>query len=303
MPAPFRRLIITFCIVVTSLSLAGAVLAQDDAPPANCIYVEQDGGFETSDAWQFAKTVSPGFLDANIAHNGNQSAFVGIPSDAKNQESDSTVWQEMQLPSAGQITANLWLRSQAGDANDQRYVVVWNLSTDESTVLLYEQPLEEDWRPVSLDLSPFAGRKIIFVVGVHNDGLGQVAGVWVDDVHVAACDPMAASPAVTDTPTEAPSPTASPLPTDTPAPSSTPTPTLTATATATTSPTSTPRSPRTPTPTITPTPSPAATATLAIGAVPRTPGGWPDNNTLPLLAGIFFSGSVALAVLIINLRR
>jgi len=220
----------TFLILAALIALPGLTLAQNDPPP-NCIYVEQDGGFETEGAWQFTNTASPGFLDASVVRSGAQAAFVGIPLDAENQEVDSTVWQKMQLPAAGQITTTMWFYSQAGDENDNRYIVVWDLETDKSTILLYEQIPDEDWREVSVDLSPFAGKEILLVMGVHNDGKGAKAGMWVDDVHVTACDLPATTPANTDTPTATLSPTATIASTATPTPTVTSSPSPSATAT------------------------------------------------------------------------
>lgn len=295
-----------FLIIVVLSRLPGLAFAQD-SPPSNCVYVEQDGNFETEGTWQFAETASAGFLDAAVARSGVHSAFVGIPLDAENLDVDSTVWQEMQLPAAEQITATLWLRSQAGDGNDNRYIVVWDMVTDESAVLLYEQVPEEDWREVSVDLSSFAGRDILLVVGVHNDGAGAKTGMWVDDVHVSACDLLTTTPSDINAPEIAPPPTATFTPTATASP--TPAPTATATSvptkTPTSSPTATPRPTRTPTPTVTPSPSSSPTATPypVITPQPQTRRSLPDNSALPLLAGVFFSGLIAIIVIAIKLRR
>ncbi len=293
--------------LVALIGLSGAALAQTDDPPANCIYVEQDGDFEAGGVWRFAETASPGFVDETMAHSGVRSAFVGVPADAENQMVDSTVWQKMRLPTSERITASLWLRSQPGDENDNRYIVVWDLETDESTVLLYEQATEEDWREVSVDLTPFAGKDILLVMGVHNDGENLKASMWVDDVHVIACNPSTATPAQGDTPATTPSPAASPTPTATPSPSPTLTPTPTNTPTPRPSPTAAsptvlPRPTATPAPTDVPTVTP--TATLVPDSAPQRPrGSLPDNSALPLLAGVFFSGLVAVVVVILNLRH
>ncbi len=302
----FRSFIAIFLFIAALSGWPGLASAQD-GPPSHCVYVEQDGSFETEGTWQFAETASAGFLDATVARSGARSAFVGIPVDAENLDVDSTVWQEMQLPAAGQITATLWLRSQAGDGNDKRYIVVWDMVTDESTVLLYEQVPEEDWREISIDLNPFAGKDILLVVGVHNDGAGLKAGMWVDDVHVLACDLLTTPPAGIDSPEIAPLPTATFTPTATASPTPTPTAPSTSspTETPTASPTATLRPTRTPTPTVTssPPPSPAATPDPGISPPPQTRRELPDNNALPLLAGVFFSGLVAVSVIIIKLRR
>ena len=282
------------------------VMAQNDPPP-DCIYVEKDGGFEAADVWQFAETAVQGFFDTNVPHSGRQSAFVGIPVDADNQEVDTTVWQEMQLPLAETISLTAWMRSQAGDSNDNRYVVVWDLEADESTVLLYEPALEQDWAEITLDLSAFSGKNILLVFGVHNDGGGTNAGMWVDDVHITACGGDTVIP-----PTNTPSPTAVP----TKAPTATAIPTRAPTATTSSEPESllepaTPTSPpptQTPTKTATPSAVPVASAKkmppLPTPIPPRRPGeGLPDNSALPLLAGIFFSSLIAVVVVAINLRR
>ena len=297
-----RLFTVAFLILAALMALPGLTLAQDDPPP-NCIYVEQDGGFETEGAWQFTNTASPGFLDASVVRSGAQAAFVGISLDAENQEVDSTVWQKMQLPAAGQITTTMWFYSQAGDENDNRYIVIWDLETDESTILLYEQIPDEDWREVSVDLSPFAGKEILLVMGVHNDGREAKAGMWVDDVHVTACDLPTTAPANTDTPTATLSPTATTAPTATPTPTVTPSPSPTATATATDAPTPVPTHTASPTPTATASPIPTATAAPDHLPPPTKQGSLPGGSSLPLLAAVFLSGLIALVVVIINLRR
>jgi hypothetical protein len=284
--------------------------AQNDLPP-NCIDVGKDGGFEAQDVWQFAETSAPGFFDANIFHSGNHSAFVGIPQkeEVENLEVDTTVWQEMQLPAAETITLAAWLRSQAGDENDKRYVVIWDLETDESTVLLYEAALEQDWQETTLDLTPFAGKNILLVFGVHNDGTGEKAGLWVDDVQVIACGGEVVSPpTATSSPTPIPSPTPAPTATNTPIPTATVT---TAMPEPLTSPTPTP-SPTllaTATPMATTTSTPTITSTgkrppLPTPIPPQRPKrGLPDNSALPLLAGILLSSLIAIVVITLNLRR
>ena len=297
------------------LPAGGGLARAQDGPPEGCIFVEQNGDFESDSAWEFAQTTSPGFLDDAVAHSGKQSAFVGIPADGENQEVDTTVWQEMQLPEAEKITLQAWMRTRSGDANDMRYVVVWDLATDDSTVLLYEPASPQDWQQVTLDMTDFAGKNILLVFGVHNDGEGELAGMWVDEVHVIACG---GNIAVT------PTPTATAVPTETPTPKPTPTvtPTLaplqpTATSAFENIPTAAPEEVETVS-AVTETPTPAtadeeATPTPLLPTVPPPPasqpppppssGGLMNSNAMPLLVGIFLSGLIAVAVVAINLRR
>ncbi len=292
------RYLLAAVLLLTAWLLAAGVARAQGGPPDGCITVEVNGDFETDAGWQFAQTTSPGAFVTDVVHSGKQAAFVGIGQDADNEEVDTTVWQEMQLPQADTITLNAWLRTSAGDNNDMRYVVVWDLATDDSTVLLYEPALEQDWTELSLDLTDFAGKNILLVFGVHNDGDGKKAGMWVDDVHVIACGgDVQVTPTPSSTPTMAPTatsaPTNTPLPTDTPTPS--PSPTIAAL-------------------TPTATPSPEATSALDLPTAPPPPtaappspppvaGGLSNSNALPLLAGIFLSGLIAVVVVAINLRR
>ena len=304
----FRSILVAIILIITLSLLLVPAMAQD-GPPAGCTYVEKDGGFETGEAWEFAETSAPGFFDAAIAHSGKQSAFVGIAATAENQEVDTTIWQEMQLPAAETITLTAWMRSQAGDENDKRYVVIWDLEADESTVLLYEPALEQDWQESTLDLTAFAGKNILLVFGVHNDGAGEKAGMWVDDVHVTACGgDISIPPTATATPTQAPptsTPTKSP-PTATPGqpepltpPTATPLPPT---------PAFEPTRPPTATPTLKPEKTQTAVSTPKLPPPPtpeppkRPEKGLPDNNALPLLAAIILSGIIAIAAITIKLR-
>ncbi len=299
----FHRFLFPLLLLMTLVFALGSVRAQGQTP--GCIDVVRDPGFETDDAWAFTETASPGFFDATVAFSGERAAFVGIPEGLENQEADSTVWQRMQLPLAGEITATAQLRSQEGDGDDVRYIVVWDLTTDESTVLLYEQVQGADWGPVSVDLSAFAGKEVLLVFGVHNDGQGKKAGMWVDDARVVACDLQSATPSSLETPPVAPLPTATFTPTATRTPTLSPTAMPSPTDTPTATPTRTPSPTATLLPTWTPTPPPAPSPTLAPLVTPRSPsrGSLPDNSALPLLAAVAFSGLAALVVVVINLRR
>ncbi len=299
-----RRLLSLLLLCLMALGFAPALVRAQEAPPAGCIYVETDPGFETDDAWTFTETASPGFFDATVAYAGERAAFVGIPEDAENQEVDSTVWQRMRLPVAGQITMSAQLRSQEGDGDDARYIVVWDLTTDESTILLYEQVFELDWQPTTVDLTAFAGKDVLLVFGVHNDGRGKKAAMWVDEARVLACDLQSTTASPIDAPTVAPFPSPTATATSTPLPSPTPTPLPTDTPTPTATPTATATPPPTSTPTPTSSPSPTPTPTLELRLTPRSArGSLPDNNALPLAAAIMLSGMVALVVVVISLRR
>lgn len=299
-----RPLLFILLLLLAQVSLPSLTQAQE-APPSGCVEVVVDAGFETDTAWTFTETPSSGFFDTTMAYMGQRAAFLGIPETGENQDVDSTVWQRMTLPEAGTITARMMVRLSSGDGEDGWYVVVWDLETDEPSILLYEPGGVSDWEERQVDLSPFAGKEILLVIGVHNDGAGEKAGLWVDEVHVMACDQAVDAavsvqqPSPTATMTPSPSPTVSPTPTRSPTPTSTPTPTLSPTPTATF--------------TATPSPTPTATATLVavpsptplLQITPRPPsrGSLPDNNALPLIAAIALSGMTALIVVAINLRR
>ncbi len=300
--------LLLLCLMALGL-VPGLVWAQAEQPPAGCFFVEADPGFERDDAWVFTQTASPGFFDPGQAYQGQRAAFVGIPDGSENQEVDSTVWQRMQLPVADQITMTAYWRSQEGDGEDARYIVLWDLATDESSILVYEQVLQEAWTPITVDLTPFAGKEVLLVFGIHNDGQGKKAGMWVDEVRVLACGlqpptpasvggtevAQRASPTASPSPSPTPPPTAQPSFTPTPTPTMSPTPTFLPTATFT----------PTPHPTTTPTvPPPSPTpATTRLASGPPSRSGLPDNSALPLLTAVALSGGFALLVVVISLRR
>jgi len=284
---PLSRFLSLLLLCLMALTLApGLARAQEDAPPPGCVDVLADPGFERDDVWIFTQTASPGFFDATTAYAGERSAFLGLGDEAADQNVDSTVWQQVQLPEADAITATVQVRLRSGDENDRWYVVIWDLATDESTILLYEPMARGEWQARTLDLSDFAGREVLFVVGVHNDGAGEKAALWVDEARAMACSQAL---------TSSPSPTPENISTPTRTPTATPSPTLTPTATVTPSPTWTPA----------PQPSPSPTATLIPLVTPGASrrGGLPDNNALPMAAAIALSGMTALIVVITHLRR
>jgi hypothetical protein len=44
-----------------------------------------------------------------------------------------------------------------------------------------------EWRQGEYDLSDFAGRRVTIIVGVHNDGDGNLTRTYVDDVELVIC--------------------------------------------------------------------------------------------------------------------
>jgi len=292
----YLRLTLTAIIFTIAFSSFSIPATAQDGPPAGCIYAEKDSSFETDAAWEFTETAVTGFFDTKIVHTGKQSAFIGISSQTNNQEVDTTIWQEIQLPSAENITLTAWLYTNSGDKNDNKYIIIWDLDNSESVMLLNEPMTKQDWHEYTVDLTPFAGKNILLVFGVHNDGAGEKAGMWIDDVHVTACGgDTSIPPTPTPTPTKTPSISGQPEPLE--SPTGTPSPSLD------TSPT-----PKTvvtpPTPTTTPTATMADMPALPTPQAPQyATKGLPDNNILPLLAGIVFSSLIVIIAVAIKMRR
>ena len=207
----------------------------------------ENGGFETG---SFPPWVT---LDQNAtpvvtnlqAHSGTFSGFVGDAPDGfcgfTNVEAngDSSFYQQFTVRAHG-ATLSFWHWDCTTDTIDFDWQDAY--ITDSNGIILqtiFHQCLDtETWVNQMVDMTPYAGRTVRIEFLVHEDGFGDLTGMFMDDVQLLE-----------------PCGTPRPRPTPTPTPTATvpPSPTATATATPTVSPTVPPR----PTPTPRPRPTPA----------------------------------------------
>ena len=184
----------------------------------------QNGGFETGDfpPWVILEQNATPVVTTTQVHSGTYSGFVGDAPDGfcgspgGEANGDSSFYQEFTVP-AGTSTLSFW----HWDCTTDSITFDWQDAyiTDTSGTILqtifHQCNDTETWLNAQVDMSSYAGQTVRVEFLVHEDGFGDLTGMYVDDVQLL-------------------------VPCETPTPSPSPSPTPTATATATPTPTSTP---------------------------------------------------------------
>ncbi len=253
----------TFAPTPTSLPYAPT------PPPASCVEVVRNGGFEQEGGWVIHNTSYPARAVTQPVYAGRKALQTGIENPSANVYSFSSVEQTLFVPTGDRAILRYQYLARV-TTGDYAYVFLrpeggwWR-------VLQVLRGPTDGWQEAVHDLSAYAGRSITLRFGTYNDGRDQVSAMYVDEVSLQVCGETP-SPLPTfmptASPTTTPTPTPSPTPTPTPSPTPTPTPTV--------SPTPTP----TPSPTLIPTPAPVSPCTeLAVNGDFEEDGGWTLANT------------------------
>jgi hypothetical protein len=161
-----------------SLVLKGFV---GEAPPCSNLVV--NGGFETDAGWLFHPLEGYETYVTTQCHSGDRSALVG-----HDNAPYSSVRQQIALPEGSNATLRLWLYpiSEGNDPDDLHYIWL----RDQSSV---SHPLElttsdtRHWTLAEYDITAYLGKTVTIFVGVINDGDGNTASMYVDDVELAVC--------------------------------------------------------------------------------------------------------------------
>ncbi len=142
-------------------------------------------GFESDDGWVIPQTVSPAGYTEQIAYTGRRSMRLGA-GDAGNVYSYSSVQQTVTIPSwvtYAELSFRYWPQMGWPDT-DEIDLCVLDPLTDVARQCWRWQEFEPSWHTVFYDLTSFAGQTVKIHLGVRNDGLGQAAVVFVDDVEL-----------------------------------------------------------------------------------------------------------------------
>ena len=220
----------------------------------------QNEGFETGNfsGWVIDGTSnSPVITNAEV-HTGTFSALAGgdgTPTGGcghgAEPTGDSSFYQQFTVPDGTSILS-FWHKDCTTDgiAYDWQDAYITDSKGNILQTIFHTCDSGKAFVNETVDMTPYAGQTVRIKFLVHQDGYGDVTGMYVDDVVLYQ---PCATPSPTPTATTTATPTATATATATPTP--TPTPTATATATATTTATAT----ATPTSTVTPTPRPTPT--------------------------------------------
>ncbi len=268
-------LCLAWLLILVAVLVGPLPAAQADT---GCVELIRDGGFEAGGAWQLGITpLTPEYV-TYARQSGERSLALGITKGG-NQPGFSSARQAVTIPAdASKVTLAFSVYARAEGPVTTDYMELVLLGADGSTVVdkpWYSRNDSRTWNRLTFDLTRFAaggGRTLHLYFNVYNDGLGGMAGMFLDDVSLVACPRPTATPTVTHTFTPTPLPTRTP----TSAASATATPTATAAVTAVPS--------RTPTPTGTPIPLPGNCVALPLqnGGFEDGLAAWePGNNALP----------------------
>src|SRR5439155_574311 len=207
----------------------------------------QNGGFETGSfpLWVILDQNATPVVTNLQAHSGTFSGFVGDAPDGfcgfTNVEAngDSSFYQQFTVP-AGGGTLSFWHWDCTNDTIDFNWQDAYIMDTNGNILqTIFHQCLDtEAWVNQMVDMTPYAGQTVRIEFLVHEDGFGDLTGMFVDDVQLL--EPCG-TPTPTGTPRVTPRPT--PTPRSTPTPTPTPTVSPSSTATATGTPTGTPTVP------------------------------------------------------------
>jgi hypothetical protein len=158
-------------------------------PPANCLDLIQNGGFEAGDSdWYVAPDKLQAQLEMTNVHSGAYAMQLGTNSD--NIYSYSSVRQQVTLPSGySQLYLDYWTWTWAeGPAGSDHQEAVL-LQPDPAIIKKVWRGLFNDrnWVEHSIPLIQYAGRTVVVYFNVVNDGAGGRSGMYLDDVHLWAC--------------------------------------------------------------------------------------------------------------------
>ena len=187
---------------------SGCAFQVPESSPACCyeqVLMEVDfedastGGLFVAD---LAKNTDPPVLwqpDGQRAHSGSISLYFGLPEEHTYDNgmlvAASATTAPMMLPAGHRVSLTFWayLSVETGKTWDVLSVsVVRSSGTVPVWAKGYETPLEE-WTPVSLDLSAFAGEKVqvAFVFNSNDTTYNDGEGVYIDDIHLLSlCAPL-----------------------------------------------------------------------------------------------------------------
>jgi len=197
-----------------------------------------NGGFETGffDGWII---IDPSVPEPTVTdtehHSGNYSAFAGgnppqFCGNGTELTGDSSFFQSFTVP-AGGGTLSFWYWTCTTDtiASDWQDAYITDANSHILQTIFHQCTNNQAWVQQTVDMTPYAGQRVGIRILVHQNGFGNLTGMYVDDVslYVPCGTPTpTATPTATATVTVTPSstPRVTPTPRSRPTPKSRPTP-------------------------------------------------------------------------------
>ena len=154
-----------------------------------------NGGFENDFAsWTTELAVPPPVIDHATVHTGASAALLGTVVGTSEPLGDTQISQTLTLSSGSTPTLSFWEWPLTTDTVtfDQQYVRVQPISPPGPVVVLMNEARNDrTYIHRTFDLSAFAGSTVKLIFGVHQDGFGDITGMFVDDISVTSqnCGP------------------------------------------------------------------------------------------------------------------
>jgi hypothetical protein len=154
-----------------------------------------NGGFENGFAsWSIDATVPPPVIEHTIVHTGASSALLGTVVGTNEPLGDTQISQTLTLSAGSTPTLSFWEWPLTTDSVtfDQQYVRVQPINPPGPVVVLMNEARDDEtFIHRTFDLSRFAGSTVKLIFGVHQDGFGDITGMFVDDISVTTqnCGP------------------------------------------------------------------------------------------------------------------
>jgi N-acetylneuraminic acid mutarotase len=187
--------------------------------------VIQNGGFETgsfSPGWVIDGNSDTPVVTNTLSHSGTYSAFVGdFPEGACGRGAettgDSSFYQQFTVPAGGGILS-FWYWTCTTDiiTFDWQDAYITDTNGFILQTIFHQCTNNNAWVQQTVNMAPYAGMTVRIKFLVHEDGFGDLTGLYADDV--ALYVPCGPTPTATPTPTPTPTSTATPTPTGTPTP-------------------------------------------------------------------------------------
>ena len=158
--------------------------------------VMTNGGFEKDGlaGWSVDGSIPPPVVSGARPHSGGSAVLLGTVSGTSEPLGNSEISQVVTVPSGAAAMLTFWEWPYSTDivTYDQQYVRVTPVSpAGAPVVLMNEARNDQTYVQRQLDLSQFAGQTVRITFGVHQDGFGDITGMYLDDISfmVPSCGP------------------------------------------------------------------------------------------------------------------
>ena len=207
-PPPFITATFTPQSISPTFTPTAGVPTNTPIPPnVVCNETLINGGFESSDGWQFGQTKLRGSYTGVIVHSGLRSVHLGN-SDASqpNIYSYSSISQRVSLARPGYTTATLsfWYYPLSDmEPGDTQEAILLDANTGRTLKLLWRGVENyRQWIHKEIDVTRYLGRNVIVYFNVFNDGGTGRAAMYLDDVSLTICGAITPTPVGTPTPSQ-----------------------------------------------------------------------------------------------------